>query len=399
MVSTTSMKRKNASTDQCTYDASNLPSSGPLHIVPSWKPINRAEKPPYSYATIIGHAILSSKERKLTLHDIYIWITQNYPFYSNDTQGWQNSIRHNLSLHKAFVKIDRDPNAQNPPRKGCFWTIRQGKEKMFIDNLQRPSNSARKQYPLTQHHSSRRQYYSSRRSSSALSTASSASSCQSKTSNMTTTESSTTEVCATSSVSFGLPESEPIVVSSSSTSPLLSASSSSSSPVITTEPSYNQLFSNVPESTNVSYNVYPENTSELFGDFYPSMYLPETGQPSCDAYSTTSSLTDNLMPAAYYSPIQNSPDMQAYAFEQPHTVLYDPVHYSSSFNYMENDGNMMADWDMSHHHQQDDCPMMTILKHQGNPYFDSNTDSTLISPTYYQHLQSSHQDTLGPFHR
>ncbi|OAC98815.1 fork head transcription factor, partial [Mucor lusitanicus CBS 277.49] len=85
-------------------------------------------KPPYSYATIIGHAILTSKERKLTLHDIYVWITENYPFYSNDTQGWQNSIRHNLSLHKSFVKIDRDGHVQNPPRKGCFWTIREGSE-------------------------------------------------------------------------------------------------------------------------------------------------------------------------------------------------------------------------------------------------------------------------------
>jgi hypothetical protein len=62
---------------------------GPIKIYPSWNPINRSDKPPYSYATIIGHAILTSKERKLTLHDIYVWITENYPFYSNDTQGWQ----------------------------------------------------------------------------------------------------------------------------------------------------------------------------------------------------------------------------------------------------------------------------------------------------------------------
>lgn len=62
---------------------------GPIHIVTSWNPINKSDKPPYSYATIIGHAILTSKERKLTLNDIYVWITENYPFYSNDTQGWQ----------------------------------------------------------------------------------------------------------------------------------------------------------------------------------------------------------------------------------------------------------------------------------------------------------------------
>lgn len=66
--------------------------AGPIQIHSSWNPVNRADKPPYSYATIIGHAILTSKERKLTLNDIYVWITENYPFYSNDTQGWQVNI-------------------------------------------------------------------------------------------------------------------------------------------------------------------------------------------------------------------------------------------------------------------------------------------------------------------
>ncbi|KAI8885923.1 hypothetical protein K501DRAFT_331624 [Backusella circina FSU 941] len=120
---------------------------GPIHIQPSWKPIQRNKKPPYSYATIIAHAILCSNERKLTLNEIYHWITINYPFYSNESQGWQNSIRHNLSLHKSFVKVERDPN---PPRKGCFWTIRKGKETKFIDNLQKPIyNNKRTNYKHT----------------------------------------------------------------------------------------------------------------------------------------------------------------------------------------------------------------------------------------------------------
>jgi hypothetical protein len=70
-------------------DLDDIPPLGPIHIVPSWNPTNRADKPPYSYATIIGHAILTSKDRRLTLNDIYNWITENYQFYSNDTQGWQ----------------------------------------------------------------------------------------------------------------------------------------------------------------------------------------------------------------------------------------------------------------------------------------------------------------------
>lgn len=70
-------------------DAKTYYPPGPIHVVPSWNPVNKSDKPPYSYATIIGHAILTSKERKLTLNDIYVWITENYPFYSNETQGWQ----------------------------------------------------------------------------------------------------------------------------------------------------------------------------------------------------------------------------------------------------------------------------------------------------------------------
>lgn len=83
---------------------------GPIAIYPSWNPVNRADKPPYSYATIIGHAILTSKERKLTLHDIYVWITENYPFYSNDTQGWQVKIKQILIVFilMLFFRIRLD---------------------------------------------------------------------------------------------------------------------------------------------------------------------------------------------------------------------------------------------------------------------------------------------------
>lgn len=79
--------------------------SGPIHIVSSWNPINKNDKPPYSYATIIGHAILTSKERKLTLNDIYVWITENYPFYSNDTQGWQVNIYNTLLINHVHSTI------------------------------------------------------------------------------------------------------------------------------------------------------------------------------------------------------------------------------------------------------------------------------------------------------
>lgn len=46
-------------------------------------------KPPYSYAQLIGMAILSSPEEKLTLSKIYDWIRERYAFYKLSGGGWQ----------------------------------------------------------------------------------------------------------------------------------------------------------------------------------------------------------------------------------------------------------------------------------------------------------------------
>lgn len=77
-------------------------------------------KPPYSYASLIAEAISSSHEGRLTLNAIYSYISAKYPYYQKSQQGWQNSIRHNLSLSKAFKKV---PRSEFEPGKGMFWTI------------------------------------------------------------------------------------------------------------------------------------------------------------------------------------------------------------------------------------------------------------------------------------
>ncbi|CAO3608227.1 unnamed protein product [Mucor fragilis] len=302
---------------------------GPIEITCSWNPIDRTEKPPYSYATIIGHAILTSKERKLTLHDIYIWITENYPFYSNDTQGWQNSIRHNLSLHKSFVKIDRDGHAQNPPRKGCFWTIREGSERLFVDNLQKPVNSVRRQQSLTHLTAGlKRQHFLRRTSSNILPPSSST------TSTPNTAPSSPSRLLnhfRTTTATRDVPEAEQHLLPSSLSSDLLSSPSSSSlsgsSPT-----TYHQLFYNVPDST-MSYNVYPTEQADLFNnDYYLNSSSSATGShpPSlspCDAYSTTSSYNNDYQSFSRGS--NRSSFSGAATLSLSYPVAYDPTSYKT----------------------------------------------------------------------
>ncbi|KAM4530467.1 forkhead box protein J1-A [Odontesthes bonariensis] len=77
-------------------------------------------KPPYSYATLICMAMQASKKSKITLSCIYKWITDNFCYYRYADPTWQNSIRHNLSLNKCFIKV---PRQKDEPGKGGFWKI------------------------------------------------------------------------------------------------------------------------------------------------------------------------------------------------------------------------------------------------------------------------------------
>ncbi|KAI1469573.1 uncharacterized protein F4812DRAFT_335557 [Daldinia caldariorum] len=86
-------------------------------------------KPSFSYAQLIGMAILRAPQRRLTLSQIYKWISDNFSFYSAQDAGWQNSIRHNLSLNKAFIKQERP---KDDPGKGNYWAIEPGMEHQFM---------------------------------------------------------------------------------------------------------------------------------------------------------------------------------------------------------------------------------------------------------------------------
>lgn len=66
-----------------------------------------------SYADLITQAIQSAPEKRLTLSQIYEWMVQNVPYFkdkgdSNSSAGWKNSIRHNLSLHSRFMRVQNE---------------------------------------------------------------------------------------------------------------------------------------------------------------------------------------------------------------------------------------------------------------------------------------------------
>ncbi|KAM4633559.1 forkhead box protein O3B [Polymixia lowei] len=76
-----------------------------------------------SYADLITKAIESTPDKRLTLSQIYDWMVRCVPYFkdkgdSNSSAGWKNSIRHNLSLHSRFIRVQNEGTG-----KSSWWMI------------------------------------------------------------------------------------------------------------------------------------------------------------------------------------------------------------------------------------------------------------------------------------
>ncbi|XP_063750860.1 forkhead box protein P1 isoform X3 [Eleginops maclovinus] len=90
------------------------------HLLPDLVPSIECYKynnirPPYTYAYLIRWSILESPDKQCTLNEIYNWFTTMFFYFRHNTATWKNAVRHNLSLHKCFVRVEGG--------KGAVWTV------------------------------------------------------------------------------------------------------------------------------------------------------------------------------------------------------------------------------------------------------------------------------------
>ncbi|KHN81281.1 Forkhead box protein O [Toxocara canis] len=92
----------------------------PADVVSQKKPNPWGEE---SYSDLIAKALECAPEKRMKLNEIYQWFSANIAYFrerssAEEAAGWKNSIRHNLSLHSRFMRIQNEGAG-----KSSWWVI------------------------------------------------------------------------------------------------------------------------------------------------------------------------------------------------------------------------------------------------------------------------------------
>ncbi|SCU83210.1 LADA_0C10176g1_1 [Lachancea dasiensis] len=80
-------------------------------------PLEYRSKPTGSYSNLITACLRKySSAKGMSLSGIYAGIRELFPYYKYCPDGWQSSVRHNLSLNKSFRKVSKEG-------KGWLWGL------------------------------------------------------------------------------------------------------------------------------------------------------------------------------------------------------------------------------------------------------------------------------------
>ncbi|KAK7967678.1 forkhead domain-containing protein [Apiospora aurea] len=114
-------------TTKVTMGARCLTPHQPDHQgLPAEEDLARGDEP---YAKLIERAFLSRENHSMTLQELYQWFRDNTERGRSETKGWQNSIRHNLSMNKAFEKREKRHPCGGPttesggPKRSNEWVL------------------------------------------------------------------------------------------------------------------------------------------------------------------------------------------------------------------------------------------------------------------------------------
>jgi forkhead box protein P len=84
---------------------------------------NQNVKPPFTCAFLIRQALIESSGKQLSLKDIYRWFQNNFCYFRQNAGTWKNTVRHNLSMQKCFLRVKTKPTVWTLDEV-AFWKLR-----------------------------------------------------------------------------------------------------------------------------------------------------------------------------------------------------------------------------------------------------------------------------------